>query len=115
MTETEQAIIGTMPHMVVDSLSRLLSYRALCPGLSSLMVQSTLPEFTEYKVDREHIALFSVMEGVFLASTTWRENPLSREPVAALRLETGMFALYLPGEPFLVKQLEPGQIDFYLL
>ena len=106
-----------MPIMILDNISRLNSYRTLCPELSSLERRCPLDIscFDEYAVDKEHFALFLVDGGGYLASTTWRENPYSREAVAALRLSSGQFVLFLPGEPYLLRELVPGNPRFYLL
>ena len=99
--------------MIVDRLSRLGLYKELSPSLCSLEKKSPVPEFSSYEVDKDHFALFAVREGQYLASTTWRENPYSREPVAAVKLGPSSFALFLPGEPYLVRETVPGSLELY--
>ena len=91
--------------MVLDELRNLSSYFPLDDSLRTLTdaAAAELPPFHGFMTDREHSTVFMVEDGSITASTTWRENPISRDVTAVVRATEGMFVLYLPGEPFLVK------------
>ena len=91
--------------MVLDELRNLSSYFPLDDSLRTLTdaAAAELPPFHGFMTDRERSTVFMVEDGSITASTTWRENPISRDVTAAVRATEGMFVLYLPGEPFLVK------------
>ena len=104
--------------MVTDRIERLPSYTALDAGLTGLrnVEKEEMHPFNGYAVDRDHTVVITVEDGRFLVSTTWRENPLSREASAVVTLEKGMFALFLPGEPYAVKDEDGnGSASMYVL
>ncbi len=89
--------------MVIDSVAELKGYCALSEGLASAHEKKEIPVCSRYSVDREHTLIFFPEEGDLIASTTWRENPESLDPIAAAAVKEGSFVLFLPGEPYLVK------------
>ena len=91
--------------MVSDKLENLHLYSPLAEGLSRFQEKSPEPlqERDGYSVDRKHTVLFIVDSLSAVFSTSWRENPYSREPLAAVTAQEGSFVLFLPGEPYLVK------------
>ena len=91
--------------MVSDKLENLHLYSPLAEGLSRFQEKSPemLQERDGYSVDRKHTVLFIVDSLSAVFSTSWRENPDSREPLAAVTVQEGSFVLFLPGEPYLVK------------
>ncbi len=91
--------------MVVDEGRNLHLYFPLDEALKSISKAEVLPipEFHSFQINRSHTVIFTVEKGSVTAATSWRENPDSREVTGAVSLESGMFAIYLPGEPFLVK------------
>ena len=94
--------------MVSDKLENLHLYSPLAEGLSRFHEKSPEPlqERDGYSVDRKHTVLFIVDSLSAVFSTSWRENPDSREPLAAVTAQEGSFVLFLPGEPYLVKARE---------
>lgn len=94
--------------MVSDKLENLHLYSPLAEGLSRFHEKSPEPlqERDGYSVDRKHTVLFIVDSLSAVFSTSWRENPDSREPLAAVTAQEGSFVLFLPGEPYLVKAWE---------
>lgn len=91
--------------MVIDDIRRIGAYYPLDESLKWISSASAddIPVFHSFSVDREHTVVFTVERGSLLASTGWRETPEAMEATAAVRVMPGSFALYLPGEPFLVK------------
>ena len=62
-----------------------------------------IPVFHSFHVDKKNTVIFTVERGSLTATTSWRENPESRDVTAAVKVRSGEFVLFLPGEPFLVK------------
>ena len=93
-------------HMVSDMLSSLGAYSSLSEGLRDIGAYGKVPcpDFNRFEVDRERSTLFIVEEGEALMSTSWREEPDSSDPLAVVRAGQGMFVLYLPGEPYLIRK-----------
>ena len=91
--------------MVSDKLENLHLYSPLAEGLIRFQEKSPVPLQGKdgYSVDRKHTVLFVVDSFTAVFSTSWRENPDSREPLAAVTVQEGSFVLFLPGEPYLVK------------
>lgn len=91
--------------MVVDDVRNLQSYHALDERIRHIAEYTSeeIPVFHGFHRDCEHTVIFTVERGSVTASTSWRENPGSRDVTAAVRAEAGMFVLYLPGEPFIVR------------
>ncbi len=98
--------------MVSDKLSSLASYYSLAEGLRDWEgTSSPCPEFSSFAVDREKSTMFIVEKGEAVMSTSWREEPDSSEPLAAVKAEEGMFVLYLPGEPYLVRKGSDAEVS----
>ena len=91
--------------MVSDSLSNLSTYYSLDEELRKLSSYDgeVLPSFYGFRREKDRSVIFTVERGTAIASTSWRETPESMEPISALRVATGSFVLFLPGEPFIVK------------
>ena len=94
--------------MVVDRMRNVGKYSALSEGIRGIgsLKPAKMPDFYGYRTDKDHTVVFSVLGGSVLFSTSWRENPDSREPLAAVTAQEGSFVLFLPGEPYLVKAWE---------
>lgn len=91
--------------MVSDKLEALHLYRTLSEGLEGYagMEPDAIAPSDGYIVDRKHTVLFIVDRGSAVFSTSWRETPDSREPLAAVTAGEGSFVLFLPGEPFIAR------------
>ena len=104
--------------MVIDKMRNVCKYSALSEDIRRMdeLKPSALPDFYGYRVDRKHTAIFSVLSGSVLFSTTWRENPESRDANAAVTAKSGDFVLFLPGEPFLMRILsDEADVDMFCL
>ena len=103
--------------MVIDKMRNVCKYSALSEDIRRMdeLKPSALPDFYGYRVDRKHTAVFSVLSGSVLFSTTWRENPESRDANAAVTAKSGDFVLFLPGEPFMMRADDGAVIDMYAL
>ncbi len=104
--------------MVVDKMRNVGKYSALSEDIRRIgqLSPSHLPDFYGYRVDREHTVVFSVLSGDVLFSTSWRENPESRDANAAVTAAGGDFALFLPGEPFLMRPVSAdADVSMYVL
>ena len=104
--------------MVIDKMRNVCKYSALSEDIRRMdeLKRSALPDFYGYRVDRKHTAVFSVLSGSVLFSTTWRENPESRDANAAVTAKSGDFVLFLPGEPFLMRILsDEADVDMFCL
>ncbi len=104
--------------MVIDKMRNVCKYSALSEDIRRMdeLKPSALPDFYGYRVDRKHTAVFSVLSGSVLFSTTWRENPESRDANAAVTAKSGDFVLFLPGEPFLMRILsDEADVDMFCL
>ncbi len=104
--------------MVIDKMRNMCKYSALSEDIRRMdeLKPSALPDFYGYRVDRKHTAVFSVLSGSVLFSTTWRENPESRDANAAVTAKSGDFVLFLPGEPFLMRILsDEADVDMFCL
>lgn len=104
--------------MVIDKMRNVCKYSALSEDIRRMdeLKPSALPDFYGYRVDRKHTAVFSVLSGSVLFSTTWRENPESRDANAAVIAKSGDFVLFLPGEPFLMRILsDEADVDMFCL
>lgn len=91
--------------MVVDYVRNIRSYYSLDESLkeiSSFDVKD-VPDFHGFHRNEKHTVIFTVERGSITASTSWRENPDSREAIAAVKVRSGMFVLYLPGESYIIK------------
>ena len=104
--------------MVIDKMRNVCKYSALSEDIRRMdeLKPFALPDFYGYRVDRKHTAVFSVLSGSVLFSTTWRENPESRDANAAVTAKSGDFVLFLPGEPFLMRILsDEADVDMFCL
>ena len=104
--------------MVVDKMRNVGKFSALSEDIRRIgqLSPSHLPDFYGYRVDREHTVVFSVLSGDVLFSTSWRENPESRDANAAAAAAGGDFALFLPGEPFLMRPVSAdAEVSMYVL
>ena len=99
------ALSAIILNMLSDNLENLNRYISLDEAIrdDALSNEEELPAFHGFMKDNEHSVLFIAREGGGIASTSWRETPLSREATAALRFKEEDFVLFLPGEPFIVK------------
>ena len=90
--------------MVLDRLKSIGRYHSLDEALARLqdVPAEPIPAFYGYRVS-DSTVVFTVERKRLIASTTWRENPGSREASAAAAASEGDFVLFLPGEPYLVK------------
>ena len=107
-----------MDDMVVDRMRNVGKYNALSEDIRRIgsLSPSALPDFDGYRVDKDHTVIFSVISGNAVFSTSWRENPDSRDANAAVKAIGGDFALFLPGEPFLMRTLsDDAEVDMYVL
>ena len=91
--------------MVSDRIENLHLYSQLSEGIAEIerMIPEEAGKCDGYSVDREHTVIFIVDSSKALFSTSWRENPDSREPLSAVTAFSGSFVLFLPGEPYLAK------------
>ena len=103
--------------MVIDRMRNLCKYRTLSEGIQAMdgRCRASIPDFYGYRTDKDHTVVFSVSEGSALFSTSWRENPGSRDANAAVRASAGDFVLFLPGEPFMMRADDGAVIDMYAL
>ena len=104
--------------MVIDRMRNVSRYAMLSEGLRKIAAARScpVPDFHGYRTDRDHTVVFSVTAGEAVFSTSWRENPDSRDAKAVVRASAGDFVLFLPGEPFIMRPVsaEP-EISMYVL
>lgn len=111
-------VLGYNSHMVVDRMRNVGKYSALSEGIRGIgsLKPAKMPDFYGYRTDKDHTVVFSVLEGSVLFSTSWRENPDSRDANAAVVAKAGDFALFLPGEPFIMRSIsDDAECDIYIL
>lgn len=68
---------------------------------------------SSFEVDKNKSSIFYVERGEAVFATSWRENENNREVLAAVRAEEGEFVLYLPGEPFAVKDYDGAVVEIW--
>ena len=68
-----------------------------------------------FSVDDSYSHFFEVLSGTAVIATTWREMPESDEVTGLFTLKAGEAALFLPGEPFLVKPGQDSQVSEFVL
>ena len=102
--------------MVIDNSKDIASYFGLDEGLRDIrrMESSEIPAFHGYMVDKDHTVVFFVNSGSAVFSTTWRENPKSMEALSAATVCRGGFALFLPGEPFIVRY-DDAEVSMFVI
>ena len=104
--------------MVKDRMKEIARYWSLSEGLRAISSSqaSPLPDFHGFRTDRSHTVVFVLSRGSASFSTSWRENPDSREATAVVRASAGDFVLYLPGEPYIMRSDDPElELSMYLL
>ena len=104
--------------MVKDRMKEISRYWSLSEGLRDISSSqaSPLPDFHGYRTDRSHTVMFVLSRGSASFSTSWRENPDSRDANAAVVAKAGDFALFLPGEPFIMRSIsDDAECDIYIL
>ena len=104
--------------MVSDTLENLSLYYPLDEEIRKLSSYEgeEIPSFYGFRCEKERSVIFTVESGSALASTSWRESPLSMEPLSALHVKAGSFVLFLPGEAFIVKaEDESSEITMRIL
>ena len=99
-------------------MKEISRYGTLSEGIRDIASAHSVPvpDFHGFRIDRSHTVVFVLSRGSAVFSTSWRENPDSREAKAVVTASAGDFVLYLPGEPFIMRSDDPGlELSMYLL
>lgn len=106
-----------MTLMVKDKSRKLIEMTFLDEKLSHLGdLESIEVDYKRtFSVDSSYSHFFEVLSGTAVIATTWREMPESDEVTGLFTLKAGDAALFLPGEPFLVKPGQDSQVSEFVL
>ncbi len=90
--------------MILDKEENLGKYKGILASLGDLKDILGYPASTmdSFECDKKHTNLFIVKKGSFKAASGWRELDASKDVLGVSVVEEGCFALFLPGEHFLV-------------
>lgn len=91
--------------MIIDTIDRLPLYRNLVASVSSLdgLRYSYAADMDGFDVDERMCTLFIPQDGSASVATGWREADASNDVTGVVRIGEGRFALFLPGERFVVR------------
>ncbi len=91
--------------MLKDRIENIDKYYSLDNSLRDFSNEVLLSakEEESFSCDKLHTTLFFVEDGKSSFATSWRENELNREVLAVMRAQKGEFVLYLPGEPYVIR------------
>lgn len=103
--------------MVKSKMKELIKMIFLDESLKNIasMDGMEVEEKRSFSVDAKYSRLFEVLSGSCMIATTWREMPESDEVTGLFTLKAGEAALFLPGEPFLVKPGQDSQVSEFVL
>ncbi len=90
--------------MILDKEENLGKYKGILASLAELKEILGYPVTTmdSFECDKKHTNLFIVKKGTFKVAAGWRELPASKDVLGVSVVEEGSFALFLPGERFLI-------------
>ena len=91
--------------MIVDRFERLSLYVDLVPSIARLeeLVYSYAPQMDGFDVNATLCTLFIPQGCRARVATGWREAAASRDVTGAVEIGEGDFALFIPGERYIVK------------
>ena len=93
-------VLGYNSHMVVDRMRNVGKYSAISEGIRGIgsLKPAKMPDFYGYRTDKDHTVADS------------------RDANAAVVAKAGDFALFLPGEPFIMRSIsDDTECDIYIL
>ena len=67
------------------------------------MLSSPAEDMETFDVNRKYCTIFVSEEEGGQEAVRWRENSITKDVLAAVRLTKGTFALFLPGERFIFR------------
>lgn len=91
--------------MIKDKIENINKYIGLDDRLRNIdrYKNEKNRQYREFSVDKEATNIFIVNSKSITAATGWRENRENREVTGVMTVNEGEFVLYLPGEPFALK------------
>ena len=101
--------------MIIDSLSNLSMYESVLPSIKDKdgYLYSECERMHAFVCEKKKSVLLIAKKGDARIATGWRENKDSKDVIAACILREGEFALFLPGERYIVS--ECGKVIRYVL
>lgn len=94
--------------MIIDSVSNLASYETVLPSIKDKdrYLYSVCERMNAFVTERKKSVLLIAQKGDARIATGWRENKDSKDVTAACILREGEFALFLPGEKYVVSECD---------
>lgn len=94
--------------MIIDSVANLGLYEPVLPSIAGRdgYLYTISEKMNAFVSDRSHSVLLIAEKGDARIATGWRESRDSRDVTAACILREGEFALFLPGEKYVISECD---------
>ncbi len=91
--------------MIFDKTANLEKYYPLCESLRNIsgLLFSQAEDMETFDVNRKCCTLFVCEEDGSRVASSWREDGITKDVLAAVSLTEGTFAFFLPGERFIFR------------
>ncbi len=99
---------GMLSPMIIDSVSNLSLYEPVLPSIKAKdgYLYSIVEKMNAFVCEKKRSVLLIADKGDARIATGWRENKESKDVNAACILHEGEFALFLPGERYIVSECD---------